>query len=63
MVLECRRAEGQYDRLPTLPAELIRLRPAVIVTSGRGPGFSRTRRRRSLASWRSRLLRADQVLE
>jgi putative ABC transport system substrate-binding protein len=36
IVLEYRWAEGQYDRLPALAAELIRLQPAAIVTSGPG---------------------------
>ena len=36
LVLEFRWADGQYDRLPGLAVELIRLRPDVIVTSGVG---------------------------
>jgi putative ABC transport system substrate-binding protein len=36
IVIEYRWAEGRYDRLPALAAELIRLRPDVIVTSGPG---------------------------
>ena len=36
IVIEYRWAQGQYDRLPTLAAELIRLQPDVIVTSGPG---------------------------
>ena len=36
IVFEFRWAEGRYDRLPALAAELIRLQPDVIVTSGPG---------------------------
>lgn len=36
IVIEYRWAEGRYDRLPALAAELIRLQPDVIVTSGPG---------------------------
>jgi len=36
LVIEYRWAEGRYDRLPALAAELIRLQPDVIVTSGQG---------------------------
>jgi putative ABC transport system substrate-binding protein len=36
IVIEYRWAEGRYDRLPALAAELIRLQPDVIVTSGAG---------------------------
>jgi putative ABC transport system substrate-binding protein len=36
LVIEYRWAEGRYDRLPALAAELIRLQPDVIVTSGPG---------------------------
>ena len=36
IVIEYRWAQGQYDRLPALAAELIRLQPDVIVTSGPG---------------------------
>jgi putative ABC transport system substrate-binding protein len=36
MVIEYRWAEGRYDRLPALAAELIRLQPDVLVTSGAG---------------------------
>jgi putative ABC transport system substrate-binding protein len=36
LVIEYRWAQGQYDRLPALAAELIRLRPDVLVTSGQG---------------------------
>jgi ABC-type uncharacterized transport system substrate-binding protein len=36
IAVEYRWAEGRYDRLPTLAAELIRLQPDVIVTSGPG---------------------------
>ena len=36
IVMEYRWAEGRYDRLPALAAELIRLQPDVIVTSGPG---------------------------
>jgi putative ABC transport system substrate-binding protein len=36
VVIEYRWAQGQYDRLPALAAELIRLKPDVIVTSGPG---------------------------
>ena len=36
IVIEYRWAEGQYDRLPALAAELIRLQPDVIITSGPG---------------------------
>ena len=36
LVIEYRWADGRYDRLPALAAELIRLQPDVIVTSGPG---------------------------
>lgn len=36
IVIEYRWAEGRYDRLPALAAELIRLQPDVIITSGPG---------------------------
>ena len=36
IVIEYRFADGRYDRLPALAAELIRLQPDVIVTSGPG---------------------------
>lgn len=36
IVIEYRWADGQYDRLPALAAELIHLKPDVIVTSGPG---------------------------
>lgn len=36
IVIEYRWADGRYDRLPGLAAELIRLQPDVIVTSGPG---------------------------
>ena len=36
LVIEYRWAQGEYDRLPTLAAELIRLQPDVLVTSGQG---------------------------
>ena len=36
LVIEARWADGRYDRLPALAAELVRLRPDVIVTSGPG---------------------------
>ena len=36
IVIEYRWAEGRYDRLPALAAELIRLQPDVLVTSGPG---------------------------
>ena len=36
LVIESRWAQGQYDRLPALAAELVRLQPDVIVTSGPG---------------------------
>lgn len=36
LVIEFRWADSQYDRLPGLADELIRLQPEVIVTSGRG---------------------------
>jgi putative ABC transport system substrate-binding protein len=36
LVIEYRWADSQYDRLPALAAELIRLQPDVIVTSGQG---------------------------
>lgn len=40
IVTEYRSAEGKYDRLPALAAELVRLKVEVIVTGG--PGASRT---------------------
>ena len=36
IVIDYRWAEGRYDRLPALAAELIRLQPDVLVTSGPG---------------------------
>lgn len=36
LVIEARWADGHYDRLPALAAELVRLQPDVIVTSGPG---------------------------
>ena len=36
ILIEYRWADGRYDRLPALAAELIRLKPDVIVTSGPG---------------------------
>jgi len=36
IVIEYRWADGRYDRLPALAAELIRLQPDVLVTSGPG---------------------------
>jgi putative ABC transport system substrate-binding protein len=42
--IEYRWAEGQYDRLPTLTAELVRGNPALIFTTA----FIRHRRRRPL---------------
>ena len=36
LVIEARWADGRYDRLPALAAELVRLQPDVIVTSGPG---------------------------
>ena len=36
IVIEYRWAQGRYDRLPALAAELVRLQPDVIVTSGPG---------------------------
>src|SRR4029453_5615467 len=37
LVIEWRSADGKLDRLPVLAAELVRLKVAVIVTSGGGP--------------------------
>jgi putative ABC transport system substrate-binding protein len=37
IVIELRSADGKFDRLPTLAAELVRLKVAVIVTSGGAP--------------------------
>ena len=36
LVIEARWADGRYERLPALAAELVRLQPDVIVTSGPG---------------------------
>ena len=36
IVIEYRWADSQYDRLPALAAELIRLQPDVVITSGQG---------------------------
>jgi putative ABC transport system substrate-binding protein len=36
IVIESRWADGRYDQLPALAAELIRLQPDVIITSGPG---------------------------
>src|SRR4030095_5782866 len=36
LVIEARWADGRYDPLPALAAELVRLQPDVIVTSGPG---------------------------
>jgi putative ABC transport system substrate-binding protein len=36
ITIECRWADGHYERLPALAAELVRLQPDVIVTSGPG---------------------------
>ena len=41
LVLEFRWAEGRYERLPGLAAELVRLQPETIVTSGPGTRFAR----------------------
>ena len=38
IVIEYRWANGQYDQLPSLAAELIRLQPDVMITSGPGTG-------------------------
>jgi putative tryptophan/tyrosine transport system substrate-binding protein len=34
ITIEYRWAEGKYDRLPTLAAELVRLHPDIIITQG-----------------------------
>jgi putative ABC transport system substrate-binding protein len=54
LVIEFRWAEGNYDRLPDLAAELVRLKVDVLVTQGR-PELSRpsARPRRSPSSWQS----------
>jgi putative ABC transport system substrate-binding protein len=38
VAIECRWAENHYDRLPTLAAELVRSRVAIIVVGGSTPG-------------------------
>ena len=37
IVIEWRSTDGKFDRLPALAAELVRLKVAVIVTSGGAP--------------------------
>src|SRR5499433_4247130 len=37
IIIEWRSTDGKLDRLPALAAELVRLKVAVIVTSGGGP--------------------------
>jgi len=41
MLIEYHWADGRYDRLPTLAAELFRSRPDVLVTNGPGTAESR----------------------
>jgi putative ABC transport system substrate-binding protein len=40
LVIEVRHADGNYDRLPSLAAELVRLKVDVLVTSGSKAGFA-----------------------
>jgi putative ABC transport system substrate-binding protein len=40
MAVEYRWAEGHYDRLPALAAELVRRQMAAIVTGGTPPAFA-----------------------
>jgi putative ABC transport system substrate-binding protein len=52
LVIEYRWAEGQYERFPTLIAELLALKVDVIVTAGTpATQPSRRQQRRSLSSW------------
>ena len=54
IVIECRYAEGKFDRLSALAAELVRLKVDVIVTGGRGqqPVLPRKQLVRFPLSWR-----------
>ena len=38
LVIECRSAEGNYERLPRFATELVNLKVYVFVTSGAGAG-------------------------
>ncbi len=52
ITMEFRWAEGRYDRLPALAAELVQLKLDVIITHGRpGTLASDRRRRRFQSSW------------
>jgi hypothetical protein len=75
MVIEYRWADGRYDRLPALAAELVRLQPDVIITSGPGTRVMKeaskfalvfnlkTAKAMGLRIQQSLILRADHVID
>src|SRR5262245_37005789 len=53
IILEYRWAEGTYDRLPVLAAELVRLKPDLVLTHGTaGTRAAKQATTRSRSSWR-----------
>ena len=63
MLIEFRSAEGKYDRLPELAAELVRQNVDVIVAAGTPPIRAAKQATETVTIAPSILLRADRVIE